>query len=253
MRRLRVAKHPKNPQMRELPCHARSRTRPFAASLALPSSPWHYSTNNASAQRAGSWVDIANGRVGSGASAEGSLLQFAKSKSSSKNGVDFGHGFAVGAGPDGIAISNSIGAGGGPLGVAHNMQVNIGANGTHVSHGGVVSQGGDRRVISGGETGTRNGQVYGGSHSTGFGNQTNAWSNSRTQQWGNHTLRYTGKYGCSGSVQHARPIQCTHAKPWSIASDRSRAACLPQCAIQLNRSLKTPATFTLRGAGRFLA
>jgi hypothetical protein len=142
-------------------------------------------TSTASAQRAGSWVDIAGGRAGAGASADGSLFQFAKSKSSSNKGVDFGHGFAVGAGPNGIAVSNSIGAGSGPLGVAHNVQLNIGAGGTHVSHGGVVSQGANRRVISGGETGTFNGQVYGGSHSTGFGNQTNAWSKSHTRQWSN--------------------------------------------------------------------
>lgn len=145
----------------------------------------------ASAQRAGSWVDIGNGFVGSGASASGPL-QFAKSKSSSKNGVDFGHGFAVGAGPNGIALSNSIGAGSGPLGAAHNLNLNIGANGAHLSHGGVVSQGGNRRVISGGETGTQNGRVYGGSSSTGFGNQTKAWSNSRTRQW-NQPTNYSGQ------------------------------------------------------------
>ena len=145
----------------------------------------------ASAQRAGSWVDIGNGLVGSGASASGPL-QFAKSKSSSKNGVDFGHGFAVGAGPNGIALSNSIGAGTGPLGVAHNMNLNIGAGGAHLSHGGVVSEGGNRRVISGGETGVQNGQVYGGSNSTGYGNRTKAWSNSHTRQW-NPPTNYSGQ------------------------------------------------------------
>ena len=142
--------------------------------------------NTASAQRAGSWVDIAGGRVGAGASADG-LFKHATSKSSSKNGVDFGHGFAVGAGPNGIAVSNTIGAGGGPLGVAHNVQLNIGPGGTHVSQGGVVTQGGNRRVLSGGETGIRNGQVYGGSRSTGFGHRTKAWSNSRTNNWGGQT------------------------------------------------------------------
>lgn len=144
-----------------------------------------------SAQRAGSWVDIGNGVVGSGASASGPL-QFAKSKSSSKNGVDFGHGFAVGAGPNGIALSNSIGAGTGPLGVAHNMNLNIGAGGAHLSHGGVVSEGGNRRVISGGQTGVQNGQVYGGSSSTGYGNRTKAWSSSHTRQW-NPPTNYSGQ------------------------------------------------------------
>ena len=137
----------------------------------------------ASAQSAGSWIDLAGGNARAGASANGSLLQFAKSKSSSKNGVDFGHGFAVGASETGISISNTIGAGHRGNGVAHNLNMHIGANGTHVSHGGVHTQGGNRRVISGGQTGVRNGQVYGGSSSTGFGHQTNAWSNSRTRQW----------------------------------------------------------------------
>jgi hypothetical protein len=140
----------------------------------------------ASAQSAGSWVDIFKGGAGAGASAEGDF-QYAKSKSSSKNGVQFGHGLAVGAGPNGIAISNSIGAGAGPLGVAHNVNLNIGANGTHVSHGGVVSQGGSRRVTSGGSTGVRNGQVYGGSNSTGYGTRTKAWSKSHTNNWGQPT------------------------------------------------------------------
>jgi hypothetical protein len=145
----------------------------------------------ASAQRAGSWVDIGNGIVGSGASASGPL-QFAKSKSSSKNGVDFGHGFAVGAGPNGIAISNSIGAGSGPLGAAHNLNLNIGARGAHLSHGGVISEGGNRRVIAGGGTGVQNGQVYGGSTTSGFGNRTRAWSNSHTHQW-NQPRNYSGQ------------------------------------------------------------
>ena len=137
----------------------------------------------ASAQRAGSWVDIGNGFARSGASADGSLVQFAKSKSSSKNGVQFGHGFAVGAGPQGISLSNSIGGGTGPLGAAHNVNLHVGRNGTHLSHGGVVSQGGNRRVISGGGTGSYNGRVGGGSTSTGFGSHTKAYSKSQTRQW----------------------------------------------------------------------
>jgi hypothetical protein len=143
----------------------------FVAALASP----------ASAQRAESWVDIRPGGAGAGASADG-MFKFAKSKSSSKNGVQFGQGLAVGAGPNGISVSNSIGAGAGPIGVAHNVNLSIGKGGTHVSHGGVVSQGGNRRVTTGGSTGVQsNGRVYGGSNSTGYGNKTHAWSRSHTR------------------------------------------------------------------------
>lgn len=151
--------------------------------LVLASAP-----QEVAAQSAGSWVDIARGRVGAGANADG-MIQIAKTKSSSKNGVDFGHGFALGAGPNGLAISNSIGVGGGNAGAAHNVQLNIGRGGAHVSHGGVVSQGGNRRVISGGHTGTTaNGRVYGGSHSTGYGQNTKAYSKSHTRQWGGNVF-----------------------------------------------------------------
>ena len=148
----------------------------------------------ASAQRASTFVDIFNGGAGAGATADGQF-KFAKTKSSSRNGVQFGHGLAVGAGPNGIAISNSIGGGTGPLGVAHNLNMNIGVNGTHVSQGGVVSQGGNRRVIAGGETGVRNGQVYGGSRATGFGNNMRAWSNSRTNNWNRPVYQTYGGNG----------------------------------------------------------
>jgi len=140
------------------------------------------STTPVSAQSAGSWVDMMPGNAGAGANASG-LIQIAKSKSSSKNGVDFGHGFGLGVGPNGIAISNSIGVGGGPVGAAHNMQLNIGRNGTHLSHGGVVSQGGNRRVIAGGSTGSSNGRVYGGSRVTGYGQNTRAYSKSHTRRF----------------------------------------------------------------------
>ena len=153
-------------------------------------------SDTASAQRAGSWVDVARGRVGSGASADG-MFQIAKSKSSSKNGVDFGHGFALGAGPNGLALSNSIGVGGGRGGAAHNLNLNINRNGAHLSHGGVVTEGGNRRVISGGSTGTYNGRVYGGSQSTGFGNNTRAYSKSRTRQFGGQVMQ-NRSYGRRG-------------------------------------------------------
>lgn len=140
------------------------------------------SASPAAAQRADSFVDIFRGGAGAGASADGQF-KFARSKSSSNNGVQFGHGLAVGAGPNGIAVSNSIGAGAGPIGAAHNLNMTIGRDGTHLSQGGVVSQGGNRRVVSGGGTGIQNGQVYGGSGSSGFGNRTKAWSSSQTNQW----------------------------------------------------------------------
>ncbi|QDT07937.1 hypothetical protein K227x_63660 [Rubripirellula lacrimiformis] len=156
-----------------------------------------------SAQSAGSWVDIGNGFAGAGGSASGPI-SIVKGRSSSKNGMQFGHGFALGAGPNGLAISNSVGAGAGPGGVAHNMNLNIGANGTHFSQGGVVSQGGNRRVISGGQTGTRNGQVYGGSQSTGFGQNTKAWSQSHTRQWGQPTYQPAVQPGYQSGMTNQR-------------------------------------------------
>jgi hypothetical protein len=157
-----------------------------------------FAASEASAQRAESWVDIGNGFAGSGASASGSLVQIAKSKSSSRNGVQFGHGFAVGAGPEGVSLSNSIGAGTGPVGAAHNLNLHLGRNGAHVSHGGVVSEGGNRRVISGGQAGSYQGRVQGGSRSSGFGRNTKAYSKSRTLPWngspggGLTDMRYRG-------------------------------------------------------------
>lgn len=148
----------------------------LAAMVALAAS-------QASAQRSGSWVDIGRGFAGAGASANGELFQYAKSKSKSKDGVQYGHGFAVAGGRDGITLSNSIGGGTGPLGAAHNLNLTIGRNGTHLSHGGVVSEGGNRRVISGGSSGSYNGRVSGGSSSTGFGNNTRAYSRSHTRQF----------------------------------------------------------------------
>lgn len=169
-----------------------------------------FSTTEASAQSAGSWVDIGRGGVGSGANASG-MFQIAKSRSSKKNGVGFGHGFALGAGPNGLALSNSIGVGGGPAGAAHNVQLNIGRNGTHFSQGGVVSQGGNRRVISGGQAGTTNGQIYGGSYSTGYGQNTRAYSKSHTRQFGGPN---------SGQVYQNQPTRSTGYFP---SQNRSRS------------------------------
>lgn len=154
---------------------------------------------------AGSWVDLSRGRAGAGASANG-MFQIAKSRSSSKNGVQFGHGFGLGAGPNGIAISNSIGAGAGPGGVAHNMNLNIGRGGAHLSHSGVVSQGGNRRVVSGGHTGTTsNGRVYGGSTSSGYGNHTKAYSKSKTRNWGGGSSSPYRTFGTrSGGIFRSR-------------------------------------------------
>ena len=170
----------------------------------------------ASAQSAGSWVDIVGGRAGSGANASG-MFQIAKTKSSSKNGVGFGHGFALGAGPNGLALSNSIGVGGAPGGAAHNVQLNIGRNGTHLSHGGVVTQGGNSRVVSGGSTGTSNRRVYGGSSSSGYGQNTRAYSKSRTRQFGGQVYQPQPSYSQPYTQTYSQPTN--YSRP---SSNRGR-------------------------------
>jgi hypothetical protein len=172
--------------------------------------------NTASAQSAGSWVNVLGGSAGSGANADG-MFQIAKTKSSSKNGVGFGHGFALGAGPNGLAISNSIGVGSAAGGAAHNVQLNLGRNGAHVSHGGVVSQGPNGRVISGGSTGTSNGRVYGGSQSTGYGQNTRAYSKSHTRQFGGQV--YQNQPSSYPPTTYVQPT--TYSQPTTYAQPAS--------------------------------
>lgn len=99
--------------------------------------------------------------------------------------VNVGQGFALGYGPDGLSLSHSIGVSGqnGLLGAAHNFNLSIGRDGTHVSHGGVQTIGGNSRVLAGGEAHYGPGQLGGGSYTGGFGQNTRAWSQSRTRRF----------------------------------------------------------------------
>lgn len=135
------------------------------------------------AQSAWTGVNVGPGFAGANAGAQGSIFQFSDTKSRVKNGTSFGQGVAVGVGQNGISFSHSVGANGGGVGLGHNLNMTIGRNGTHVSQGGVTSQGGNSRVVVGGGSGQSGRQIYGGSNATGYGNNTRAWSNSRTQQF----------------------------------------------------------------------
>jgi hypothetical protein len=79
--------------------------------------------------------------------------------------------------------------------------LNISKDGAHVSHGGVISKGGNRRVTSGGSTGTRNGQVYGGSRSSGYGQQNRAWSKSHTFHYAKPQYGTPQSYGAKPAIQ----------------------------------------------------
>jgi hypothetical protein len=94
--------------------------------------------------------------------------------------VNFARGLAVSYGPQGISLSQSIGVSRGPVATAHNFQLSVGPDGTHVGHGGVVSRGGDTRVITGGHTSTGPGGPHGGNFATGNGRHTQAWSRSQS-------------------------------------------------------------------------
>lgn len=132
----------------------------------------------ANAQSAGTSVDVGPGQAGASGIASGQW-QLVDSSSRVGNGTSLGNALAVGAGPNGVAISHSVGVNGGGGGAAHNFNLAIGAGGTHVSHGGVVTAGGNSRVIAGGSA--QNGFApQGGSSVGGFGNNTQAYSNSQT-------------------------------------------------------------------------
>jgi hypothetical protein len=133
----------------------------------------------ANAQSAGTIVDVGPGHAGASGTASGPW-QLVDSSSSVNNGTSLGKALAVGAGPNGLAISHSVGVNRGGVGAAHNFNLAIGAQGTHVSHGGVISQGGNSRVIAGGSSQTGWQGPQGGSQVTGFGNNTRAYSKSRT-------------------------------------------------------------------------
>ena len=92
--------------------------------------------------------------------------------------VSLGRGLAIGYGPNGISISHSIGVAGRHIGTAHNFQLTVGPNGTHVGRSGVVTTGGNTRVIAGGDTASGPGVPHGGNFATGYGRRIEAWSQS---------------------------------------------------------------------------
>lgn len=93
--------------------------------------------------------------------------------------VSLGRGLAIGYGPGGISLSHSIGVSGRGIGTAHNFQLSVGPNGTHVGRSGVVTAGGNTRVIAGGDTSRGPGRPQGGNFAAGFGRRTEAWSQSQ--------------------------------------------------------------------------
>lgn len=95
--------------------------------------------------------------------------------------VNLGRGLAVGYGPNGISLSHSIGVNHRGVGTAHNFQMSVGPHGTHIGHGGVVTSGGNSRVITGGETWTGRVGAGGGNFATGHGRRSDAWSRSSTR------------------------------------------------------------------------
>ncbi len=133
---------------------------------------------------AGTIVDVGPGHAGGQANADG-MWTHTDTASRVGSGGSMARGLAIGAGPNGLALSHSIGVNSGGVGVGHNFNLNIGRGGTHVSHGGVKTVGGNSRVIAGGQTGPRTfgGGVQGGSHVTGFGNQTKAYTGARTRNF----------------------------------------------------------------------
>ncbi len=154
----------------------------------------------ANAQGAGTAVDVGPGHAAASGSASGQW-QLVDSSSRVGNGTSFGNALAVGAGPNGLAISHSVGVNGGGGGAAHNFNLAIGAGGTHVSNGGVVTAGGDSRVIASGSA-EHGFAPQGGSTVGGFGNNTQAYSNSQTtpafRNFGPQTFGQTPVLGASG-------------------------------------------------------
>ncbi|TWT36988.1 hypothetical protein KOR34_19340 [Posidoniimonas corsicana] len=146
------------------------------------------------AQSADSGVDVGPG--GSGASA-GYVGDWGIAKTESRDG--FGRALGVGVTKDGVAISHSIGASNGSSGVGHNFNMAIGRDGAHVSQGGVVTGGGNGRVEAGGSAS----QQGGGSEVVGWGDNTKAWTESRTRRWGSGSgsqyVPFGGKNNSNGS------------------------------------------------------
>jgi hypothetical protein len=130
------------------------------------------------ADGAASQVDVGRRHAGAEASYDGPA---GIARTDTRVGrVNFARGLAVSYGPQGISLSQSIGVSRGGVGTAHNFQLSVGPQGRHASHGGVVSHGGDTRVITGGETYTGRGGPQGGSFASGTGHRTDAWSRSQS-------------------------------------------------------------------------
>lgn len=130
-------------------------------------------------QNASTVVDVSPGQAGASGTASGAW-QLVESNSRVNHGTSLGKSLAVGAGPNGLAISHSVGVNSGGVGAAHNFNLSIGPQGTHVSNGSVISQGGNSRVIAGGNAQTGFTGPRGGSQVSGFGHHTRAHSQSRT-------------------------------------------------------------------------
>lgn len=135
------------------------------------------------AQWAETGVDVGPGHASGSAGADGDIWSFGDTTSHVDGGGSFASGVAIGVGQDGISFSHSVGANGGGAGFGHNINMTIGRNGSHVSSGGVTSQGGNSRVQVGGGSGQTLGNIGGGSIVKGWGNNTNAWSNSDTRRF----------------------------------------------------------------------
>lgn len=131
---------------------------------------------------AASQVDVGRGHASAEASYDGPR---GMARTDTRVGrVNFARGLAVTYGPQGVSVSQSIGVAHGNFARAHSFQLSVGPQGTHVGHGGVVTRGGNTRVISGGETYTGPGGPHGGNFATGTGHRTDAWSRSQTvRRW----------------------------------------------------------------------
>lgn len=93
--------------------------------------------------------------------------------------VSLGRGLAVGYGPGGISLSHTIGVSSRGVGTAHSFQLSVGPDGTHVGRSGVVTAGGNTRVIAGGDTSRGPDGAQGGNFAAGYGRHTEAWSQSQ--------------------------------------------------------------------------
>lgn len=134
-------------------------------------------TGTCLANGAYSQVDVGRGRADAQAGYSGPA---GIARTESRVGaVSLGRGLAISYGPGGISLSHTIGVSGPGVGTAHNFQLSVGPGGTHVGRSGVVTTGGNTRVIAGGDTSRGPGRPQGGNFATGYGRRTEAWSQSQ--------------------------------------------------------------------------